>query len=283
MRLANARNSSAIFRVKTLIGKSPTKYILFGIDTRDGERTWNRRGNIPIISNDLRLARRLVIHEIKLNSGFSPPFGRSGQGHDPCPRRAARREYGLHPGGISARPSRPFEEVSVWVYIGDKLDSRDAHTPACSLVWSVGLSVSLIDMDMRSSWVSFCLPKATAPLVTMTHSRPSIWHSATCSTMDANRPRARPCSSSLVMTALPSLMTSRRAYFSSLRSANVCCRRGRSDVCSSLRTYPCTGPLFLKKRVEMRDLRERLPMNRTTGFVSQRWERLRDAVTSMRA
>jgi hypothetical protein len=39
--------------------------------------------------------------------------------------------------------------------------------------------------------------------------------------MDASLPRANPCSSSRVMTALPNLMTSRRAYFSWLRSVNI--------------------------------------------------------------
>uniref|UniRef100_A0A2M4C847 Putative secreted protein n=1 Tax=Anopheles marajoara TaxID=58244 RepID=A0A2M4C847_9DIPT len=90
--------------------------------------------------------------------------------------------------------------------------------PASCRVWSVGDSVSRIDSDISSSWVSFCLPKATAPLVTIIHSRPSTWYSATCSTIEASRPRARPCSSSRVMTALPSFTTKRRAYFSSLRS-----------------------------------------------------------------
>lgn len=42
----------------------------------------------------------------------------------------------------------------------------------------------------------------------------------TCSTIDANRPRAIPCSSSLVMTALPNFITSRLAYFSCDLSAN---------------------------------------------------------------
>lgn len=43
----------------------------------------------------------------------------------------------------------------------------------------------------------------------------------TCSTMDANLPNANPCSSSLVITALPSFTTSRLAYFSWLLSVNV--------------------------------------------------------------
>lgn len=49
-----------------------------------------------------------------------------------------------------------------------------------SRVWSFGDRVSRIDNDISSSWVSFCLPNATAPLVTIIHSRPSKWHSATC-------------------------------------------------------------------------------------------------------
>lgn len=48
-----------------------------------------------------------------------------------------------------------------------------------SRVWSVGDKVSRIDNDISNSWVSFCLPNATAPLVTIIHSRPSRWHSAT--------------------------------------------------------------------------------------------------------
>ena len=35
-------------------------------------------------------------------------------------------------------------------------------------------------MESVCSWASFCLPKATAPLVTMRHSRPSFCNSATC-------------------------------------------------------------------------------------------------------
>lgn len=42
----------------------------------------------------------------------------------------------------------------------------------------------------------------------------------TCSTIDAKRPRAIPCSSARVITALPSFTTSRRAYFSCDRSEN---------------------------------------------------------------
>jgi len=134
--------------------------------------------------------------------------------------------------------------------------NREDIVPACSRVWSVGLRVSLIDIDIKSSWVSFCLPKATAPLVTMIHSRPSIWHSATCSTMDARRPRARPCSSSLVITALPSLMTNRRAYCNSVRSEKVCCLRGLSEVCSSLRAYLCDAPLaILKSCLQVRQVK----------------------------
>jgi hypothetical protein len=49
-----------------------------------------------------------------------------------------------------------------------------------SLVWSFGDSVSLMLRDMSNSWAIFCLPNATAPLVTMIHSLPSRWHSATC-------------------------------------------------------------------------------------------------------
>lgn len=90
-----------------------------------------------------------------------------------------------------------------------------------------------MERDISNSCVSFCLPKATAPLVTMMHSRPSIWHSATCSTIEANRPRASPCSSSRVMTALPNFTTNLRQYFNWFRSLNVD-RRGRSDVWSSL-------------------------------------------------
>lgn len=81
--------------------------------------------------------------------------------------------------------------------------------PERFLMWPPGLSVSLIDKDINSSWASFCLPNATAPLVTIIHSRPPFWHSATCSTMDANRPSASPCSSSLVITALPNFTTKR--------------------------------------------------------------------------
>lgn len=43
----------------------------------------------------------------------------------------------------------------------------------------------------------------------------------TCSTIDARRPSANPWLSSLVITALPSFMTRRRAYFSWLLSENV--------------------------------------------------------------
>lgn len=92
-----------------------------------------------------------------------------------------------------------------------------------SRVWSLGDNVSRIDNDISSSCVSFCLPKATAPLVTIIHSRPSKWHSATCSTIDANRPSAKPLLSSRVMTALPNLITKRRAYFNWLRSEKVFC------------------------------------------------------------
>lgn len=62
---------------------------------------------------------------------------------------------------------------------------ENAHTPLkseswlTSRVWSLGDSVSLIDNDINNSWVNFCLPNATAPLVTKIHSRPSRWHSAT--------------------------------------------------------------------------------------------------------
>ena len=35
------------------------------------------------------------------------------------------------------------------------------------------LMVSLMDMDMSSSWDNFCFPNATAPLVTMMHSAPA--------------------------------------------------------------------------------------------------------------
>lgn len=39
--------------------------------------------------------------------------------------------------------------------------------------------------------------------------------------MDANRPNAIPCSSALVMTALPNFTTNRRAYFNCDLSENV--------------------------------------------------------------
>lgn len=92
-----------------------------------------------------------------------------------------------------------------------------------SRLWSLCDRVSLIDSDISSSCVSFCRPKATAPLVTMIHSRPSWWHSATCSTIEARRPNARPLPSSLVITALPSFTTSLLAYFSWDLSVKVCC------------------------------------------------------------
>ena len=74
--------------------------------------------------------------------------------------------------------------------------------------------VSRMLIDIISSWLSFCLPNATAPLVIITHSWPEFWSSATCSTMEARRPKARPLPSSLVITALPSLMTIRFACLS---------------------------------------------------------------------
>lgn len=142
-----------------------------------------------------------------------------------------------------------------------------AHTttylPACSRVWSAGLSVSRIDRDMSNSCVSFCLPKATAPLVTMMHSRPSFWHSATCSTMEAKRPRARPCSSSLVITALPSLTTNRRAYFSWLRSLKVVARRGLSEVCSSLRSS--TRLPFEKRQMKSNETQAKSSLSFSVG------------------
>lgn len=48
-----------------------------------------------------------------------------------------------------------------------------------SRVWSVGDKVSLMESDISNSWVNFCLPKATAPLVTIIHSLPSFCASAT--------------------------------------------------------------------------------------------------------
>ena len=74
-------------------------------------------------------------------------------------------------------------------------------------------SVSRMDMDMSSSCASFCLPNATAPLVTRMHSLPMFWISEICSMMAARRPRAMPCPSSLVTTADPILMTTRLAFF----------------------------------------------------------------------
>ena len=59
-------------------------------------------------------------------------------------------------------------------------------------------------MDMRSSCPSFCFPNATAPLVIMMHSWPRFWSSATCSMIEARRPRAKPLPSEDVITALPS-------------------------------------------------------------------------------
>ena len=52
-------------------------------------------------------------------------------------------------------------------------------------------------------------------LVTMMHSAPEFWISETCSTMAASLPSARPCPSALVTTVLPSLITTRLAFFSS--------------------------------------------------------------------
>ena len=52
-------------------------------------------------------------------------------------------------------------------------------------------------------------------LVTMIHSAPEFWISDTCSTIAASLPRARPCPSALVTTVLPSLITTRLAFFSS--------------------------------------------------------------------
>lgn len=118
-----------------------------------------------------------------------------------------------------------------WVF---KISNYYNILPACSRVWSAGLSVSRIERDIKSSWCNFCFPKATAPLVTIIHSLPSIWHSATCSTIDAKRPKASPCSSSLVITALPNFTTNRRAYLSWLLSVNVPLR-GRSAVWCSRR------------------------------------------------
>lgn len=68
---------------------------------------------------------------------------------------------------------------------------------------------SRLDFSVKKIYTcrSFCLPKATAPLVIIIHSRPLFWSSATCSTMDASRPRASPWPSSRVITALPSLIT----------------------------------------------------------------------------
>lgn len=106
--------------------------------------------------------------------------------------------------------------------------------PERFLMCPPGLSVSLIDKDINSSWASFCLPNATAPLVTIIHSRPPFWHSATCSTMDAKRPSAKPCSSSLVITALPNFTTKRLVYVSWLRSLNIVGLRGPSTACNSV-------------------------------------------------
>lgn len=55
----------------------------------------------------------------------------------------------------------------------------------------------------------------------------NICFALTCSTIEARRPRASPWLSSRVMTALPSLTTSRRAYLSWLRSVKVGCAFSR--------------------------------------------------------
>lgn len=60
-------------------------------------------------------------------------------------------------------------------------------------------------------------------------------HKTTCSTMDASLPRAKPHSSPLVTTALPSFTTMRLACFSSLRCANdLPCVRLRGTVINGM-------------------------------------------------
>lgn len=70
-----------------------------------------------------------------------------------------------------------------------------------------------------------CFRKTHTHTDTQTHTLIALDYAAdlTCSTMDAKRPNAIPWSSSRVITALPSLMTKRRAYLSWLRSENVVC------------------------------------------------------------
>lgn len=129
----------------------------------------------------------------------------------------------MHPG--KHRKIRQIQKFHFFQYKHKKLTQRtnECYFFPTSRVWSFGDRVSRIDNDINNSCVSFCLPNATAPLVTIIHSRPSKWHSATCSTIDASRPSAKPLLSSRVITALPNLMTKRRAYFNWLRSENVFC------------------------------------------------------------
>lgn len=77
----------------------------------------------------------------------------------------------------------------------------------------------------------FCIKKCTIHGISYNKFKKILWEKYlseyycstcfTCSTIDASLPSAKPWLSSRVITALPSFMTRRRAYFSWLLSENV--------------------------------------------------------------